>query len=421
MVVGLDGEAGVESPYWCEIYADGYPNQFFGQHYEAAESIPALIKEKENTETGEHILLPGIHISGVSWGPVSPAPEGGTIYVYSSSQVVAVPIEAEGTYQAAGLPPGEVVVWAQVPGLGTTYYPDSGTPDQRVPVLEEGADVSGVDLFMPEESVLSLSLTAAQEADFSEVSVLLYSENYTVGKGMAADSSGKVVLSQLYPGNYWLQIYGASAGFVDGMLQGEDGPELLAIEGEISRSIQLLPGASVSGVVRDETGKKLVGVDVLISSTDYQSFNAVTDQDGYYEIRGLPAGDWRLYAAFSPLCLGDPGWVAAWWGGVYQGDASPYVSLETGEQREDVDFVLLRDNDHDGMGDGWEEEEGLDTERDDSLEDADGDGFSNLEEFWLGTDPTDEAGGGGVGCGCGGGRGIVVLLLAVGRRGRRGR
>ena len=62
------------------------------------------------------------------------------------------------------------------------------------------------------------------------------------------------------------------------------------------------------------------------------------------------------------------------------------------------DVAIPSDLDHDDMGDAWERENGLDPTRYDALEDADGDGFTNLEEYLLGTDPTDR--GGDDGCGC---------------------
>ncbi|MEM2778880.1 MAG: Amuc_1099 family pilus-like system protein, partial [Candidatus Jordarchaeales archaeon] len=47
--------------------------------------------------------------------------------------------------------------------------------------------------------------------------------------------------------------------------------------------------------------------------------------------------------------------------------------------------------DRDGMPDGWEVQYGLDPLSDDAGQDKDGDGFTNLEEYRAGTDPTNSS------------------------------
>lgn len=56
---------------------------------------------------------------------------------------------------------------------------------------------------------------------------------------------------------------------------------------------------------------------------------------------------------------------------------------------DDDDDTPSDDADGDGMLDSWEETYGLDTTRDDSLEDLDGDGYDNFEEYIWDTAPND--------------------------------
>lgn len=79
-------------------------------------------------------------------------------------------------------------------------------------------------------------------------------------------------------------------------------------------------------------------------------------------------------------------------------------------------ITSIADADNDRMDDDWEAEHGLDPEVNDANRDPDGDGRSNLEEFWLGSDPTGTTGGrtgGGLSCAPGGrgaGDGALALL-----------
>ena len=71
-----------------------------------------------------------------------------------------------------------------------------------------------------------------------------------------------------------------------------------------------------------------------------------------------------------------------------------------------------------GKPEKWATEHGLDPARDDADEDPDDDGYTNLDEYLLDTDPVTPAP--GTGCGCGGGARAAVLapLLALLRRRR---
>ena len=217
--------------------------------------------------------------------------------------------------------------------------------------------------------------------------------------------------------NYYLQVYGTAAGFVDGFyaVNGEE-RSLVAVSGDTQLEITLVPGSSFSGHVTDEAGRPIAGVSMLaVGIAGERLVVASTDETGAYSLMGLTEGEWRIEASYGALCGNDPSYVAMWWGGVYTAELSPYVSSTLGEEREGLDFVLPIDMDRDMMGDTWEEENGLDPTVDDSTEDNDGDGFTNLEEFRLGTDPTDVVA--AKTCGCkAGGKALLLLPLLFWRR-----
>ena len=67
-----------------------------------------------------------------------------------------------------------------------------------------------------------------------------------------------------------------------------------------------------------------------------------------------------------------------------------FDGITSSDMRSTELYVLRLDSDQDGMDDQWELANGFNpAHREDALEDADGDGHSNLQEFLAGTGPRD--------------------------------
>lgn len=427
VVRGLDSDPGVPADWSCRVNVDGWPSQYLGQTYDPdeAEAIPVTLGE--TADAGDRALLDGILVRGAVSGPDGPLPET-YVHVYATSQVVTVVTDEDGTYEAAGLPPGSVLSWASAEGLALTYYPDHDRPTDWIEAPDEGTIVEDMDLALPDEAIFNLDLSPAdgEEADLSGVTALLYNDEGTVAFGARPDTDGVLQIDGLYGGDYRLFVYASDEGYFDGFAQldGEDQWFTLA-HGEDNDlgSILLDRSASISGTIVDETGEPVYGGYVLAypSDDDLDVEAAVADQDGVFSLRGLAPGRWTVTALFAPYCSSDPGYVQAWWPGdvVYEAYASP-LDIRADESYDGITFVLPRDDDQDGMGDTWESEHGLDPSRDDGAEDLDGDGYTNLDEYRLGTDPQDDSDG-EPGCGCRdrgekGWVGVGLLLLALRRR-----
>ncbi|MES2637970.1 MAG: carboxypeptidase-like regulatory domain-containing protein [Myxococcota bacterium] len=418
-IVGLDSDEGESEPYAAYIAASGYPRQYLAPTYDEGTAALFDIVLGEADDAGDQPLLDGIMVTGTVSGPDGPVASG-TVYVYSPSQVLSVSIDAEGAYVADGLPPGDVTAWSSSPGLATSYYPDADRPGERVSVPDEGQVATGVDLDLGPASTLTVTLAAL--GDLSEASVLLYNDTYTVGRGGALDEAGQLTIEALHPGTYFLSVYGADVGLTDDYVRDDAGaPLAIVVDGETAITVEMPAGASFSGTVRGDDGEPIYGAYVYASAISGENTEVgVTNADGVYTIQGLPGTEYTLRASYAHYCPNDAGWVTVHWPDHLAAADATVTSLVAGEARTSVDFTLFSDDDHDAMGDAWEADNGLDPDRDDAGEDPDGDGYVNVEEWVLGTDPTDEGAseldGCGKGCGSGGAALMLLLPLAMRRR-----
>lgn len=420
-ILGLDSAIGTPATYVCEVQIADWPMQFLGATYDDEEATAFTVEIGQPTETGEHTLLDGIYVAGsVLHKGVGIA--DAYVHVYSSSQVVTVLTDGTGWYEAMGLPPGSVLSWTNPEGYGLTYYPDADRPSGFVDVLDEGGVYERLDLSLPAEAVLHAALLG--EGDLAGVSALLYNDDKTVGIGEGAAADGEVVIEGLQGGDYTLFAYAAEEGYLDDYLRDETGdPAIIEIIGGADNdyAFELVPGGRISGIVTDDEGQPIEGASVIARRGD-DARSAVTESDGAFEVRGLTGDRWTIEAYYTPYCSVDPGYVQVFYPDALTGDDAVSLQVEPDTPIDDVVLELPIDNDHDQMGDSWEERWGLDTSRDDSAEDPDNDGYTNLDEYRLGTNPLED--GRKFGCSCKGERAAAWLfpgLVAIGIRQRRRR
>lgn len=393
------------------------PQQYFGGGYSESDTAVQFPLTGTATELGSFTALPGITVTGTITGPDGPVADG-VVYVYAGGQAVGVTIASDGVYTARGLPPGDVLAWADVDGLGMTYWPGEPAPTTTEKVGAEGAVVTQ-DIPMPAESVFTLQLLG--DGDLSNASATLYDATYTVGRVRVADDDGVVTFDGLWPGDYSVSI-----GTTD-TWQGELVDETFAVDGATDGEVELEPAAHVTATLVDEDGAPARGAYGAVTESEAIAALATVEEDGTVRIDGLGDGVHHFEAWSAWSCPSDPGWVRMWWDDARTDALATPFSLTGGEETDLGEVTMLADDDHDGMGDTWETEEGLDPTRDDAGEDPDGDGYTNLEEWQLDTHPatvdaaaagcgcTTEATTGGWAAGCGVGVGV-----AAARRRRRG-
>jgi len=413
---GLSLDSG--SDYRVLVEVDGWPDQYLSlsagelgvYDVDLAEAVSFLTLETDAVDLGVQPLLDGVAVLGTAEGPDGPVEEG-VAFVYSPSQLVETPIEG-GAWGVSGLPPGEVLAWAEADGYATTYFPDTDRPTEAILALTEGEVVENVAMVLPFSARIVGRILG--EGDLSVVSVLAYNDDRTVAVAGVVSEDGSFEVEGLHGGDYTLQIFGEPVGLVSDTLRSDDGaPRVLAVpSGEALDlgDLDIPLGAVIEGVAVDAyAGDRIYGAFVYAESQeDGAVVLSATDDKGRYAISGLRKGAYRIWVDYQHYCDADVDWVPRYWPDVVNPVLNGSVRLQAGETLV-WDPTLPPDADHDLMDDVWEREVGLDAERDDGSEDPDGDGFSNLEEYQLGTDPLD--GSRRSGCGCGGGRGGLFLLL----------
>ena len=420
-ILGLENSEPM-SLWRCVFESDLLPTQFIGQSYEEETALSFDVTNQSIVSVGSETVLEGVQISGQVTGTSSSV--GNTqVHVYSGSQVKTVQSDEMGFYSVSGLPPGEAIAWASPEGHATTYSPSDDRPTTFVSVPNEGDAFDNLNIQAPQAQQLNVMLEDRESGQpILGASVMLYNDTKTVGKGAPVDETGLAEFDQLHPGLYSIQYYAENDGYSNGTHVDENGEEImteLLPEADTQHlTLQLTTTAKLSGVITDNDGIPVYGADVYAINED-ETRRATSSRTGEYTLYGLTNGNWAISVQFTPYCSNDISYVTTYYNNTPNPNNVDLYAISDGRSAE-LDWSLPLDLDWDAMGDAWETANGLDTSIDDSHEDPDGDGMSNLEEYWNDTNPM-EADAVKSECGCQNGQAFlfpIILMPFVGFRRR---
>jgi hypothetical protein len=383
----IQGLSKDEAVGWsCAIEVDGWPEQYIGPSYEESEATIV-----QSGDIGTHQLKEGIILGGTIEGPDGMIPNA-EVFAYSASQVISGESDEDGYFSLRGLPPGDVLIWSSALGYATTYAPNFDRPTEFVSLPEEGSEKLDFSLQLPSEKTLRVALV--DDGPVLGASVLLYNDNSTVGRGAPVDDQGVATIDRLHGGSYNLQIYAENDGYFNEWYSDDEGT-LISIEltGDLDLEIPLTPGSNLSGYLLDDQDKPIYGADITLYN-DLETQRARSGVDGFYQVWGLYEGAWDMSVVYAPLCPTDRSYVPMY----YPNEPIQQESIFIVDGENNHDVLLPIDDDHDAMPDVWEEEFGLDPQRDDAQDDPDNDGISNLDEYYNQSNPNEPQRSSSCGC-----------------------
>ncbi|MEQ8438665.1 MAG: carboxypeptidase regulatory-like domain-containing protein [Ilumatobacter fluminis] len=288
-------------------------------------------------------------------------PIAGVVITLTGTDVNGDPVEiatttdTDGDYSFADLLPGSYVVTETQPD---GYGAGAVTPNNSISIELSGGDESTDNDFSESTGSISGTVTDDQGRPLVDVEITLTGTDVNgvdIELVTTTNSTGDYVFGDMVGGDYTVtetQPDGYGPGVsAAGSTGGDDGVnDIVGIE---------LPGgvdsvdndfveetSTVSGVVRDDDGNPIAGVDVSLNGTDVNgdlvAQSTTTGSDGSYVFPGIVAGSYTI-SQTQPNGYSSVIAIPGSTGGSVDGtDIITSVTVGDGEDSEDNDFVETR-------------------------------------------------------------------------------
>ena len=257
----------------------------------------------------------------------------------------------DGTFTISGLAANSYIVRGQAPeqGLAGEFYNNVFSFDLGTPiVVSAGQDSAGINISLGAgSSIFGTVFQADGVTAIPNAQVFAFSPDDDEEEFFSmANTSGQYEIIGLSPGSYAVaamadgfavELYGGGINIASSTLVAiTSGVDALGID------FQLDPGGSISGTVYETDGTTPIGFVEVVAlpegtpfPPDDEFFFEEAAIDGTYEIAGLPAGNYMVYAIGS-----DFGYVFEFYSNTVDPSALTPVTVTSGNDTSGIDFTL---------------------------------------------------------------------------------
>jgi len=234
------------------------------------------------------------------------------IYDLNNNNIGWSNTDENGYYTVDGVPAGDCKVQFgtfNVSGnyLGEWYNDKNSFENADTVNVTNGQTTTGIDAQLTDGGAISGRVTNSSSNGIENVYVTIYTNdnNWNAVNGTTTDTNGDYTVDELPAGDYKIQFetHSTTGGYYIGEWYNDKGSietaDAVAVtSGNTTTGIdaQLAEGGAISGRVTDSTGTfGIPNVNVqLCDLNHYWLQGTSTDSDGYYTIRGIPSGDYKV-------------------------------------------------------------------------------------------------------------------------------